>query len=129
EITIAAELDFCPKKVLISTCTALVCLLRDDWRCSGSIRVPRDQGLPKLRCQRSGPCVFGALQFGAQFLCHKMRVNTIANDLRPDEHDQLCAGATISVVGKSVADRSRQLIEEGNAIAITLLALADEPCK
>src|SRR5262245_8847550 len=68
----------------------------------------------------------GTAQFGAQLLGHEMRVDAVADDLRPYEDDQLGAGQAIGPVGKDAAQRTRQLVEQRQAGAAALLPLADE---
>src|SRR5262249_39951308 len=82
----------------------------------------------QLRGQRAarrlGAC--GSPQFRTEFLGHDMRIDTVADDLRPDEDDELGADEPIGAVGKDAAERARQLVEQGDATAAALLALADE---
>src|SRR6267154_1975984 len=67
-----------------------------------------------------------AAQLGAQLLGHEMGVDTVANDLRPDEYDELGARDRPRLMRKEIAQLGN-LIKHRNARAVELGALLDQP--
>src|SRR6476659_5995994 len=55
-----------------------------------------------------------------------MRVYGVADDLRPDEDDELGALHRLVLVRERVTEQAGQLIEHRNAVAPEVLRLADE---
>src|SRR5689334_344913 len=64
-------------------------------------------------------------QLGAQFLGNEVRIDAVANDLRPDEDDELGAHDRLVLVREDVADLG-DLIEDRDAVAIDLGAFLDQ---
>src|SRR6202012_3477691 len=67
----------------------------------------------------------GTAQFGTEFFGNRMRVHTVANDLRTDEDDQLRTRLRVVLVRERVAD-AFDLIEQGNAAAVLVLLVLDQ---
>src|SRR6202012_5538423 len=65
------------------------------------------------------------LQLGAHFLGDKVRVGPIANDLRPDEDDQLSSLNVVVLRREQIAD-AWKVVEPRNARTGQVLSFADQ---
>src|SRR5262249_34359141 len=61
----------------------------------------------------------------AQLLRNSIGIDAVADDLRPNEDDQLGSLHIAGIAGKQLTD-TRDLIESWNALAAAILAFADQ---
>src|SRR5262249_33798691 len=82
----------------------------------------------QLRGQRTARCLRARSpsEFGAQLFGNEVRIDAVADDLRPDEDDELGADRPVGAVREGAAERARQFVEQRDAGAAALLTLANE---
>src|SRR5215470_5037236 len=87
--------------------------------CSMSAQLGGHRSARRRRARR-------AAQLRAQLLGDEMGIDAVADDLRPDENDQLGALEAVGLLRECAAERVGKLAEQGDAARAALLALADK---